>query len=574
MDHLTEKRLNMPSLPVTIISKAGSCKTATACLLLAFTALYCAFQPLVRLALPFSHDIGFHLFQADQFASALGSGTMIPRWVAGSNNGYGSPNFIFYSPLSYYFVALLDLPVGSIPVSMVISTWFAFFFSGIAMFTAVARISGREGGLFAAMLYQVLPFHLLDLYARGTFAELFAFAWFPLVILCAHGIFTTPRKRGYMIGLSLSYAGLILTHLVSGYVFTFVLGAYLLFNYLLNKDGKAFRLALFAMLGGLGLSSFYLLPAIYERQFVQIDYIVNCRVGDYRQNFLFLFHDLTAGLHDFRLMLHAAAILELALFLSLMMVLWGTLRPPPRVSQHAFFKMLFLISFFLTTPLSRPLWELIPGFAALQFPWRWITMMELSLCFLIGRLFSAEDVRHVVTSSPRNRAVYYSLAAISLVSLLIIVRSNKTYTEEFAGFPVAREYTPTSVSDLDKLLAEKREQVSTLSGVAFPGIREWHAELRVVEVNASTPALLRIAIFYYPGWEAEVDGGNVPIGIEKQSGVMLIGVPQGVHTLTLRFVDTPFRRFAKSVSLLSVLTLFLYAAFNCRWFPGSSVVRS
>lgn len=574
MDSLPKKRPDMQSLLGTIIYKASSCRTATAYILLAFTAFYCTSQPLIRQALPVAHDMGFHLFQADQFASALGSGAMIPRWVAGSNNGYGSPNFIFYSPLSYYFVASLNFIVGSIPLSLIMSIWFSFFLSGIAMFGAVRRVSGREGALVAAIFYQILPFHLLDLYARGSFAELFAFVWFPLVFLCAHGIFTAERKAAFVCGLSLTYGGLILTHLVSGYIFTFVLCAYLAFNYLLYRDRKAFCLALFALIAGLGLSSFYLLPAIFERKFVQIDYIVKCHVGNFRQNFLFLLDGLQHGLSDYRLMLHAVTVLDLVLFLSLVMVLPATRKEKNRVSQHHFFMALFLFAFFLTLPLSGSVWELVPGFAALQFPWRWITLMELSLCFLIGRLFSAEDARPVVTSAPGNRAVYYSLAAILLVSLLIIVRSNKTYTEEFAGFPVAREYTPTSVSDLDTLLAKKQEQVSTIAGIASSDVRKWHAELRGVEVNASTPAQLRIGTSYYPGWEAEVDGGDVPIGIEKQSGAMLIGVPQGVHTLILKFVDTPFRRFAKCVSLISVLTLFLYAAFNYRWFQGASAVRS
>ncbi|MBU5612484.1 6-pyruvoyl-tetrahydropterin synthase-related protein [Geomonas azotofigens] len=557
MEHLTGNRLNMPILPVTLNAKAGSCGTATACLLIAFTALYCTFQPVVRMALPVSHDIGFHLFQAGQFAGALGSGTIIPHWLGGANNGYGSPNFIFYSPLSYYFAASLNLLVGSIPVSMVISTWSAFFFSGIAMSCAAARLSGREGGLFAAILYQVLPFHLLDLYARGTFAELFAFAWFPLVILCTHGIFTAPVKRAYFSGLSLSYAGLILTHLVSGFIFTWVLGAYLLFNYHLHKDGKAFRLALFALAVGLGLSSFYLLPAVLERSFVHIDYIVKCSVGDYRQNFLFLLDGLTQGLRDFRLMLHAATLLELALFLALVLALSRNVKKKD-LSQHSFFIMLFLIAFFLTIPLSQPVWGLVPGLPTLQFPWRWISMMELSLCFLLGRFISLREAGPGAVSGRWSRTVFYCLGATLLVSLVIVVRSDKTHPKDYAGYSVALEYTPKTVSDPDQLLAQKHVRVVTLSGVASSAISKWDAERRSVEVNALTPSMLRIGTSFYPGWEAEVDGVKTPVGIEKQSGAMLVRVPQGRHTLTLNFVDTPVRRLAKYLSLLSLATLLLY----------------
>lgn len=559
-----DSRYCMRNLLSTIIYKAGSCATAVVVLCLALTATYCSSQLLLRQALPVAHDMAFHLFQAGQFADAVGDGTLLPRWAAGSNNGHGSPNFIFYSPLSYYFAALLKFMVGSLPLSLVISIWFSFFFSGIAMFRAAVRLSGRGGALPAAVFYQLLPFHLLDLYARGTFAELFAFTWFPLIILCAHRVFTAENKAPFVCGLSLSYGGLILTHLVSGYIFTFVLALYLAFNYLIHRDKRAFSEALFAQVAGLGLSAFYLLPAVFERKYVQIDYIVSCQVGDFRRNFLFLIADLQQGVSDYRLMLHAAAVLELVLFLSLVLALPANREENRRMSPHHCFMALFLFAFFLTIPLSGPIWELIPGFATLQFPWRWLSVMELSLCFLMGRVFCSREECPVGTSPPGGRLLMYSLSAILLVSLVIIGKSDKTHPAAFAGYPVAREYTPTAVADLGKLLAEKKEQVSTVSGVAASAVRRWHAERRVVEVNAATPALVRIATSYYPGWQAEVDGLGVPIGIENRSGAMLIGMPQGRHTLTLNFVDTPVRRLAKYLSLFSLATLLLYIGLTNR----------
>jgi uncharacterized membrane protein YfhO len=66
---------------------------------------------------------------------------------------------------------------------------------------------------------------------------------------------------------------------------------------------------------------------------------------------------------------------------------------------------------------------------------------------------------------------------------------------------------------------------------------------------------VRIATFYYPGWEAMIDGKKSSIAIERGSGAMLIEVPQGVHTLNLTFGDTPLRVFSRYLSVCSFLLM-------------------
>jgi hypothetical protein len=37
-----------------------------------------------------------------------------PRWVDSSNRGLGAPTFVFYSPLAFYFVAMVAVPMGDV----------------------------------------------------------------------------------------------------------------------------------------------------------------------------------------------------------------------------------------------------------------------------------------------------------------------------------------------------------------------------------------------------------------------------------------------------------------------------
>src|SRR5215831_19971132 len=45
----------------------------------------------------------------NQFTQTIQQGVWLPRWMPDSNGGYGSPIFVFYSPLVYYVTALLQL---------------------------------------------------------------------------------------------------------------------------------------------------------------------------------------------------------------------------------------------------------------------------------------------------------------------------------------------------------------------------------------------------------------------------------------------------------------------------------
>jgi hypothetical protein len=48
-----------------------------------------------------------------------------------------------------------------------------------------------------------------------------------------------------------------------------------------------------------------------------------------------------------------------------------------------------------------------------------------------------------------------------------------------------------------------------------------------------------------------VNGKEIPIDIEKDSGAMLLTLPPGENTVHLEFRNTPLRRAAKWTSILS-----------------------
>lgn len=553
---------NIPSFKKDIISL----------LVLALISFYCTSPLFIYYGVPAGQDMILHIFQADQFTQSLHEGVFYPRWIPDFNNGYGSPNFIFYSPLSYYFVSALKIFTHSLTTSMITALWFSYFLSGIAMYITTKKMFGGTGSLLAAIIYQILPYHLFDLYIRGTFAELFAFIWFPLIILFLYKTIES-RNPSAMAGLSVSYAGLICTHLVSGYMFTFVIGAYLIYNFFLLKEKKRILKPFISLICGLGLSSVYILPVIFERKFVQIDYIVTCSVGDYKKNYLFMLDKFQEGLRNFYIPLHTIVVLETIFIFFIAVFIRKNKQVLLQRPQQNFFFILFLVAFFLTTPLSRPVWDIVPGFPFLQFPWRWVLITELSLCFLLAYVFAHRDGSSL-RSIKLRKVIMHFLIILCLASSALIWKSTIipnalieqiVRPEEIRNFIIPYEYTPLWVKDVRKISTDTdHKRVSVISGTAVFDVAEWNAERRIINVKGASDALMRIATFYYPGWEATIGGKKTPIKIEQETGAMLIEIPAGKHKLIIQFRDTPLRYYAKLISLFSFCVILVGAFYPKR----------
>jgi hypothetical protein len=126
----------------------------------------------------------------------------------------------------------------------------------------------------------------------------------------------------------------------------------------------------------------------------------------------------------------------------------------------------------------------------------------------------------------------------------------------------AIEYTPIWARNMKQIMSEEKPvKITVMSGPALTDILAWKPEKRSISIVGSAPSLLRVATFYYPGWQAKINDRVIPIGKEDMSGAMLIKVPEGKQTLELRFEDTPIRYYSKLISLFSFLASLLWIAY-------------
>lgn len=541
-------------------------------MLIALGATICIAPFLLHNGLFISHDINFHIFQASQFHKALTAGSPFPRWALDANCGFGSANFVFYSPLSYYAVSLFHLVIPSLVHSIIFAIWTSFFLSGLSMYLMAQKLSNTTIALAGALLYQFLPFHIITLHVRGGLAELFGFIWLPFVFGLLHQLLEGPRKNWAFPGLALSFAGLILSHLVSGFYAALAAITYLTLCLLFRKGRIRAITAITSLAFGLGVTSFYLLPIIYERQFVHLEALRWNAIFDYSKNYLFATNYAFSDIFN---MIVPITVATSAYVLILVMILWTKIERAP---HHQPFKgcslylYLFFFALFMATPASSWVWDRSQQLQTTQFPWRWVAFLELALVFLAVNYAASVQRSGLLQRTVLTRFPLYTLVLVLSYSSVLLFHNQKKenlvpetdmgkiLNPEIFGYytDLPREYLPiwASVPDMHKSQPVSKK-ISILSGDATFHIAEWHPENRTIQLDVRTPAVVRIETYYYPGWLARVNGITRKVLLEKQSGAMLIVLSPGKQVLSLVFTDTPLRKWSKYLSLFACLALVL-----------------
>lgn len=538
-------------------------KNTISIFILTSCALYVISPFFLRSGFYFGSDHVYHINWAYQVSAGMKEGIIYPRWLSLSNGGYGSPTMIFYSPLSYWLTGFVNLFIPSIVISLKVITFAGFLMSGITMYIFLRNFCNHTGSVTGGVAYQLLPYHIFDLYGRGTLAETFAFLWLPLILHFAYKGGTVGRIPNW-IGLGFSYAGLILTHIVSAYIFTFVIAAFAFFFSVKAGCIRVLLKFIPASLLGLSLSAVYFIPMFFERKFVHIEWMTEVAFGDYTRNFLFMDGN---GNNSFYMQLQQIVLLQALLSLGSIILIYLQIRRQEHLSilRHiTFFFSLFIFSLFISSPYSIAIWKVVPGLATIQFPWRWLMVSTLAAAVLVGFSFNAPFISVIKRESVLriSMAIFHALflGNLYLSSLYILMtpeplpKMDMPWLLNDGGDVV--EYRPVWLTEKKKDFSEERRKPPIIfkDGAGTVDIVRWKSQSRFFRVNALTPSTVRVSTFYYPGWTAVVNDWEIPIGIEKDSGAMLLKIPRGENKVTLEFRDTPLRKTAKWISIISVLT--------------------
>src|SRR4030042_2714938 len=200
-----------------------------------------------------------------QFTEALKEGIVYPRWIPLNFWGYGSPTFILYPPLAFYLVAFFNIFTDSVIVAMNITKFTALFLSATGMFFLIKEFYSEKIALVTATFLILFPFNVFWIYLGASFASPISFMWFSPILLFIYKYFT-HRKYKYILIAGALYGGLISTHLITAYMFTFVIIFFILYLSVVKKFLAGVVNIPIMFLTGTLVSAAYFLPLFYEKQ--------------------------------------------------------------------------------------------------------------------------------------------------------------------------------------------------------------------------------------------------------------------------------------------------------------------
>jgi len=355
-------------------------------------------------------DLRIHLLWTQQFLRSLHSGYLYPQWVNDINLGCGDPSFIFYPPLTFFIAGLLNLFIKEVMVLLSISVLLGLFLSGVTMYVFCRVLLEKIPALLASVAYMALPYHLFDLYARSALAEHWAFVWLPMICFFAVNIRKKPVVHS--MGLSVAYGALVVTHLPTALLFSLFLSLFFLFLFLEDRNKKFFLFRIGAIGFGLGFSSLYLIPALFEQKFVNI---VDIHWHWYAfDNFLFSKHPIDVMGNE---MLSRMALGTLWLSFG-SVIAWVLQRSKSKerlLSIELFFAIAGVLSFLVMLSVSKPFWEIFFLIKWAQFPWRFLSISTLCASICLG--FTFERLIKADLSSPRGVSVVIGTFLLGLIVL-------------------------------------------------------------------------------------------------------------------------------------------------------------
>lgn len=550
-----------------------------------------ACYPLLAPGIPATHDGLQHIFRFYDFDYALRGGELYPRWSPNLLFGYGNVLLNYYAPLTYYLSLSILALSGRFLFTIEVMCALSFLAGALAMHLLGRPFLGRWGALLSAAVYTYLPYHLADVYVRGTLGESLAFAFLPAILYLLWRALQKPGAGSWAL-FGLGLAGLLLTHNLSALLAAPVIVIFAGIWLWRRRQPRLLIPLMFSTAGAAGLSAFFWMPMLGEAGAIRASQVVQDPSLVLRR--LASLPDLVSPYWAYRYYpyqgtafdhpLSRLAVIGLVTAAAIVILRWRHLPQYTRDWAAGCAGVLAIGVFLMTRPAAW-VWQNLPGLFYLQFPWRWQLVVSLGTAGLIGvGLASIGTAVRVSLPWRIGAGSAYALlitAGLALTSLIALPHDPLPYpftsrplqesdvnlegmaAYEHQLFLAAREWRDPWIFEsvpvwvevpADELILPASQPPAASPPPAIAGlIVDQHApaELRV-RVTALRPTALRLHSFYFPGWRAWVDGRAVQVYPSTPMGLLTVDVPAGEHTVIFRFGQTPVRRLGMWVSLLTL----------------------
>ena len=450
-----------------------------------------------------SHDTRAHASWQYLFSMQFWNGEIYPRWLAEMNEGFGSPSFYIYPPLSQ-FAAVILAPFSDsaawVYQRLGIAATVAYFVGGVGTYLWLFKVTqDRISALCGALLFLVSPYHLLtDTYIRAAYAELWAFTWAPFSLLGLHLFKENVSKA--LIMYTLATAGLLLSHAPSCIA---LLPAYLAYAAVLSRIEKDKRIFVWSVVGmGLALliAGAYLGTALTHQKYINNSSLFS---GYFEFKRWFVGARERWPSAGSELVIGATAVLQ---FFVAALSGFLVLRRGRVDTKHRALAILSMFVCFATLcmvlPFSLPVWEIVPFIQKIQFPWRLLTtqtvFFSLACALYVKSVRSGNNMPHVRSS---ERLMFLFILVLMIANAVMTFYSQPEFTH---SSPLrVRDTAEYQMGNIDKANAlfaagEKTRMISGQGTISIELSTPRYMRIRTV---ATTDITFLVHQFNYPDWQ-------------------------------------------------------------------------
>lgn len=482
--------------------------------------------PLLKSGMFISDDGNWMIIRLSDFHRSMVDGQFPVRWAGRLNHQFGYTVFNFLYPGVYYLGELIHLfkfnYVNSIKILFGLSIVGSLAFS----FLWLKEKFTKKEAIIGSLVYVYFPYHIYDIYKRGSLGEALGFAVLPLVLW-------SINAGNIFIG-SISIALLILVHN------TFAMLSFLLIIPYAFFAKTNLKRSLFMILIGLGISAFFWIPALIDKQYTVFDSV---NVSNWSEFFI---NGETFNLIGFGTVLIGI----LSLFRSIV----------KKEKVQTFFLSFFIGSLCLSLPISDILWKILPLPSFVQFPWRFLSLTTITSAFLTAYLLHNLKPKMSLVIGGMLIVTFSFQTLPFLKNLTFEVKEEGYYSTNEGSTTVKNEYMPKWVTTPMNQRAQNRVEI--IKGNGRVNITTQNSRIIKGRTESSEDINVRINKVYFPGWYAKIDQLDVPIRYKDMNGVMNILVSKGNHNFEVVWKETPIRLFADLISIVSYMSLVCIYALN------------
>jgi len=486
-----------------------------------------------------THDGEYHIIRFMEFYRVLASGILIPRWAPTLNSGFGIPIFIFHYPFPNYVSAFLHMFGMQFVDTLKISMSLGYLVASLTCFYFLRRYFSRFSSVFGTLAMMGVPYWFVDLLVRGSVGEVWAIAW----VFVGLAAIAWGRKALFSVALAL----LVLSHNILALLF------FPLFLFVLFWQSKKDFLPWVVL--GIGMSTFFWLPALYERQFV-----VGLNTVNFRDHFAQLYEllipswgtEFSAGSGFGNKMSFQVGIGPLLLLIFALLILIK--EKNTRMKKTATITLIGLCgAVFFMLPYSAFIWERLGFLQYAQYPWRLLSFVIPATAWIGAYVFS-----HI----PRKFSVGIILLCIGIIipytAGVRYARRDDNYYQSRRNFTDGTSSMGNSFSTIWTPWKETRAN-SPITAPDFVEVTQINKSPTHItaRIKSSKEAIITINTIYYPGWSAIIEGIKRNVG-KTSDGLIQVNVPPGAYNIRIFFTETPIRLVGDMISFISLLTVVMF----------------